>query len=114
MALAARAGSRMYSSPSPQNFKLAEDEFGEPLSQALANPETPPIDILDGTVTRAAMYLGVGKTQSALSLISESLHRIRPPSLGSGTEALISICVLQSTLIQGMFNIGQKWNFVAY
>ena len=85
---------------SREGFALAEKQYGAPLAACLEHEELHR-DILDGLVTRAAMYYGTGQQELALRQIPETLHRSPPPNGVKGENAWFAVCVLQGILLRG-------------
>lgn len=98
LTIAARAGAIMYRSK--DGFNTAEAQFGPPLAACLEQEELHR-DILDGLVTKAAMYYGTGQEELALRQIPETLHRSPPPNGLKGESAWFAVCVLEGTLLRG-------------
>lgn len=102
LALSSRAGAQIYESPSPVNYRTANQEYGSQLSELL--PTTTDIhreDSLDGAVCRAAILLGTAQYDTVLTRFPDPLHALQPPSSGTGRDGWEAVCVIQGTLIRG-------------
>lgn len=84
-----------------EGYQKAEREYGNALSLALEQ-ETGRQDLLDGLISRAAMFFGCGNYHDALVQIPETLHR-SPFPRSANTEAIwTAVAVIQGTLVKGL------------